>query len=111
MSSICNLINVAYQATIFPKENVIDQKNHIEISLVRWKLGYNNHVHSFSHERFRNQTALSKYFWKLKNRGLTLKIQGKILKRSITPTCLNCRCNLYQEERCKLCYTLILLIY
>ena len=80
MRGICNLKNEVYQSTIFPKENVKDKKVYIGISSVRWKLGYNNHVHSFSHERLRNQTALSKHFWKLKNRGFTPKIQWKILK-------------------------------
>ena len=74
MGSICNLKNVEYQASISLKENIKDKKNHIGISSVRWKLGYYNHIHSFSHKHLRNQTALSKHFWKLKNRGLTRKI-------------------------------------
>ena len=31
---MCNLKNVVYQATIFPKENVKDKKNYIGISSV-----------------------------------------------------------------------------
>ena len=82
MGGLCNLKNVVYQATIFPKEKVKNKKVYIGISSVRWKLGYDYHIHSFSHERLRNQTALAKYFWKLKNRCLTPKIKWKILKRS-----------------------------
>ena len=81
MEGICDLKNVVYQATIFPKEKVKDKKVYIGISLVRWKLRYNNHIHSFSLEYSRNQTALSKQFLKLKNRSLTPKIQWKILKK------------------------------
>ena len=97
MNGICNLKNVVYQATIFPKENIKDKKIYIGILSVRWKVGYNNHI--FSHECLRNQTALSKHFWKLKNKGLTPKIQWKILKRSTTPTCFNDRCNLCLEKK------------
>ena len=53
---------------------------YIGISSTRWKLRFNNHIHSFSHERLRNQTALSKHFWKLKNKFLTPEIQWSILK-------------------------------
>ena len=35
-----------------------------------------------SHEHQKNQTALSKQFWRLKNKGLTPEIQWTILKRS-----------------------------
>ena len=62
MNGLCNLKNVEYQAIIFPKENVNDKKSYIGISSVKWKLRYNNHIHSFSHERLRNQIALSKHF-------------------------------------------------
>ena len=34
---------------------------------MRWKSRFNNHIHSFSHEHLKNQTSLSKHFWKLKN--------------------------------------------
>ena len=67
MNGLCNLKNVVYQAIIFPKENIKDRKTYIGISSFRWKLRYNNHIHSFSHECLRNQMALSKHFWKLKN--------------------------------------------
>ena len=43
--------------------------------------------------------ALSKHFWKLKNRSLTPKIQWKTLKRSTTPRCFDGRCNLSREEK------------
>ena len=65
---------------------------------MRWKSGYNNHIYSFSYERLRNQTALSKHFWKLKNMGLTLKIQYKVLKRSTISSCFDGRCNFCLEE-------------
>ena len=53
----------------------------------------------FSHERMKNQTALSKHFWKLENKGLAPEIQWRILKRSTTLSCFNGRCNLCLEEK------------
>ena len=55
--------------------------------------------YSFFHERLKNQTALSKHFWKMKNRGLTPKIQWKNLKKSAIPNCFDGRCNLCLEEK------------
>ena len=96
---ICNLKNVVFLVTIFPKENVKDKKVYIGILLISWKLRYNNLIYSFSHKCLKNQTALSGYFWKLKNRGLTPKIQWKILKRSTTRSWFDGRCNLCLEEK------------
>ena len=81
MGGKCNLKKVVYQATNFLKRK---RKKifYIGISLVRWKLRFNNHIHSFSHKHLKNQTALSKHFLKLKNRGLTPKIQWKILQKN-----------------------------
>ena len=47
----------------------------------------------------KNQTALSKHFWKLKNKGLTPEIQWSILKRSNTPNYFDSRCNSCLEEK------------
>ena len=70
MGCICNLKNVVYQ-----RKNLNDEKIYIGISSFMWRLRYNNHIHSFS------LTALSKHFWKFKNRGLTPKSQWKIFKK------------------------------
>ena len=101
MNGFCNLENVIYQGIIFPKENINNRKTSIGISSTKWKLGFDNHNHSFSHEHLKYQTALSKHFWKLKNKGLTPEIQWSILKRSNTLNCFDSRCNLCQEEKMK----------
>ena len=78
MNRLCNLDNVVYQGIIYPKENVKDRKTYIRISLTKWKSRYANPKFSFSHEHLKNQTALSKHFWSLKNKGLTPEIQWSI---------------------------------
>ena len=93
------LDNVVYQAVIYPKENINDKKYYIGVSSTNFKIRYGNHKYSFSHEHQKNQTALSKHYWGLKNKGLTPDIQWSILKRSSTPKSFDSRCNLCLEEK------------
>ena len=104
MNGLCNLENVVYQGIIYPKENVKDKKTYIGISSTKWKLRYCNHIHSFSHEHLKNQTAQSKQFWSLKNKDLTPEIQWSILKKSNTPKCFDSRCNLRLKEKRKITF-------
>ena len=67
-----------------PHPNVKDRKTYIGISSTKWKSRYYYHIFSFSHEHLKNQTALSKQFWSLKNNGLTPEIKWTILKKSNT---------------------------
>ena len=100
MNGLCNLDNVVYQGIIYPKENVKDRKKtYVGISSTDWKFWFYNHILSFSHEHLKNQTALSKQLWSLKNKGLTAKIQWTILKKSNTPKCFHSRCNQCLEEK------------
>ena len=99
INGLCNLDNVVYQGIIYPKENVKDRKTYTGISSTKWKSRYANHKFSFSHEHRKNQTALLKHFWSLKNKSLTPEIQWSILKKSNTPEYFECRCNLCLEEK------------
>ena len=99
MSGLCNLGNVVYQAIINTKEDLSDKKFYICVSSTSWKIRYGNHKFSFSHEHEKNQTALSKHYWGLKDKGLTPDIQWSILKRCSTPKSFDCRCNLCLEEK------------
>ena len=47
----------------------------------------------------KHQTALSKQFWCLKNKGLTPEIQWSVLKKSNTPKSFDGRCSLCLEEK------------
>ena len=99
MNGLCNLGNVVYQAIINPKENISDKKFYIGVSSTSWKIRYGNHKFSFSHEHKKNQTALSKHYWGLKDKGLTPDTQWSILKRYSTPKSFDSRCNLCLEEK------------
>ena len=65
---MCNLDNVVYQTIIYPKEN-INKEYCIGVLSTNWKIRYENHKFSFSHEHQKNQAALSKHYWGLKIKG------------------------------------------
>ena len=95
----CNSEKVVYQATIFPLENKKEEKVYFGISAGNWKQRYYNHKHSFTNPTRRNQTALSKWFWNLRDRGLTPYIKWKLIRRSSTPVNFKSRCNLCLIEK------------
>ena len=47
----------------------------------RFKERYGNHKKSFSDPKYKNETELSKYLWKLKNAGKSHSIKWSILKQ------------------------------
>ena len=71
----CNLNNIIYQSNNSTKETNTNEKTYICITSLNWKFTYYNHLQSFKNPISKNQTALSKYYWNLKEPGLTPIIQ------------------------------------
>ena len=59
---------------------------------------YNNHSKSFNHEKYENETELSKYVWKLKKNS-KFSITWKIISHATTKTRPSNQCNLCLEEK------------
>ena len=96
----CNSRNVVYHACISPIEHKGDgERVYIGISVGNWKQRCYNHRHSFSNPKLRYQTTLSKYFWVLKDQGLSPQINWKIIRHSSTTNSFNDRCNLCLNEK------------
>ena len=96
----CNLRNVIYQTFISSIEHQRDgERFYIGISVGNWKQRWYNHRHSFSNPKLRYQTALSKYFWGLKDQGLSPQIKWKIIRHSSTVNSFNGSCNLCLDEK------------
>ncbi|KAJ8037225.1 hypothetical protein HOLleu_17989 [Holothuria leucospilota] len=72
----CRTANVVYQATV--KSNDREEK-YVGLTENTFKLRLANHQQSFTKEKYRNQTELSKYVWTLKNSNTDFKIHWKIL--------------------------------
>ena len=75
--------------------------HYIGMTASTFKERYRNHIKSFNHKRYSNDTELSKYIWKLKDNKQDFDITWSVLKQSISYTGGSKRCNLCLEE--KLC--------
>ncbi len=81
--------------------NTNSTKHYIGMTASTFKERYRNHIKSFNHKRYSNDTELSKYIWKLKDDKQDFDITWSALKQSISYTGGSKRCNLCLEE--KLC--------
>ena len=96
----CNSLNVEYQACISPCNIMImGGRVYIGIFVNNWKQSLCNHWRSFSNPRLRNQIAPSKYFWNLKDQGLSPQIKWKIIRQSSVANIFNSWCNLCNKEK------------
>ena len=95
----CNLDNIIYQANISNKENDNNNKASIGMTSLNWKFRYYNHFQSFKNPTLKYQTALSRYYWDLIERGLIPIINWEIIKRSSSTNSLHAKCNLYLKEK------------
>ena len=64
-----------------------------------FKERYRNHIKSFTHKKYSNETELSKYIWLLKQNKTDFTIKWSIIKKSISYTGGSKRCNLCLEEK------------
>ena len=103
VKGICCSDKVVYQAKIFPAENTKEEKIYFGISAGSWKQRYYGHKYSFSNatqkKQKKKQTALSKHYWYLKDKGYTPTIEWSFIKKSTTPIDFRSRCNLCLEEK------------
>ena len=66
-------------------ESSKDEKVYMGILGGNWKQRFYKHRHSFANPLLRNHTALSKWFWSLKESGLTSEIKSLFIKESFQP--------------------------
>ena len=95
----CLSNNIVYQADISTIEDTSINKTYIGIASTTFKARYGNHVQSFSNYHKRNNTSLSTYYWKLKQRQLTPTIKWKIIIKTNICSSLHGPCNLCLNEK------------
>ena len=100
----CLSTNLIYQATINADIRNYEEKHDIGLCETTFKLRYANHKKSFSHEKYRNSTELSKEYWKIKSAKGTPIITWKILKQSPTYNQNHKRCILCLQEKTEITY-------
>ena len=91
----CKQENVVYKATITSKE---EEKIYVGSTGNSFKSRYNQHTHTLKN-RNANQTAFSKYVWKLKDKNIQYKIKWEIIQKTRPPTTVKKGCNLCNLER------------
>ena len=69
------------------------------ISSTVFKSRYGNHKLSFNNPKYKNDTELSKEFWKIKEKGGTPKLAWKVLGRYSSYNPVSKRCNLCLNEK------------
>ncbi len=90
--------DIVYKATI-STSNINDTKHYIGMTATTFKEWYRNHIQSFTHKKYSNETEFSKYVWHLKQNNNDFNINWSILKNSISYTGASKRRNLCLEEK------------
>ena len=67
-----------YKATVRHEK---EEKSYYGLAGGAFKDRYRNHVKSFKHEKYKNETQLSKYIWELKKTNNEYKLTWDIVKK------------------------------
>ena len=94
----CLNSSIVYKATV-DVSGTPAPKVYIGSTETPFKHRYANHLMSFRHERYENQTELSKYIWRLKREGKDYRIGWDILRRAPAYSSLSKRCDLCVTEK------------
>ena len=92
----CLIKNIVYIAIVETKTNT---SSYVCMTGNSFKIRYYNHIKSFKNKRYKNETELSKYIWKLKEKEVEHTIEWKKLRQSNTCQRQSRLCNLCLEEK------------
>jgi hypothetical protein len=65
--------DIVYKATI-STSNINDTRHYIGMTASTFKERYRNHIKSFTHKKYSNETELSKHVWHLKQNNKDFNI-------------------------------------
>ena len=91
----CLTESIVYQANITANITGYKEKVYLGVSETTFKVRYGNHKQSFTKQHHKNDTELSKEYWKVKQLNGTPRIKWKVLKK----------CHAYNQKKrqCILC--------
>ena len=95
----CLTNNVLYRANISPENQINNNKVYFGVTKTAFKKRYANHVKSFRHEQYQNDTELSVESWKMKNNGTNAAIKFEIKSRHQPYNVNTKRCSLCLNEK------------
>ncbi len=84
----CLQANVVYKAEVTTTDNN-ETKTYIGVTATEFKTRFRNRTKSLNRKKYRNETELSKYIWRLKDSKRSHKIKWEIIKQ--IPSCKNRR--------------------
>ena len=93
----CLTMCVVYQAGVISDNG--ETKAYLGVTSNELKSRYRNHLKSFRHQKYSNDTDLSKYIWGLKAQNRRFNITWSIIKKVSAYKVGSRRCNLCLEER------------
>ena len=95
----CQAENIVYEATITCNKQTYGENIYIGIAETTFKKRYSNLKKSFNLAAYKNDTELSKEFWKIKRRNFVPKIKWRILRKRSRFNRSSLRCNLCLNEK------------
>ena len=89
----CLTKNIIYEATLTSNIPNYQEKKYVGLCETTFKKRFSNHKQSFSTEKYKNNTALSTEYWKIKEQHGEPKVKWKILRKAkaFTPESRNCQ--------------------
>ena len=90
----CLQNEIVYPATVTTRGVTGTTETYVGLTATDFKTRWRNHQMSFKHEKRRNDTELSKYLWKLKEKKEGYSISWKIIAKAKAYSNTTKRCNL-----------------
>lgn len=92
----CLVKEIVYQAKVATSDNI---ETYVGLTATEFKTRWRNHQQSFTNEKKKNDTELSKYLWQLKEKKKEFTITWKIIDKARAYTNISKRCNLCIAEK------------
>ena len=93
----CLVEEIVYEAKVVSSDQEV--KFYTGATETDFKKRYNNHTKSFRLERYKHETTLSSYIWKLKEKHLDYDVTWKIVRHAKAYSSTAGRCCLCLEEK------------
>ena len=81
LNGLCLTESIVYQANIMPNIPGYKEKVYLGLSKTTFKVCYSNHKKLFTKQCHKNDTELSKDYWKVKQQNRILRIKWKVLRK------------------------------
>ena len=99
MDGQCLVQSVVYRADV-STGNPDEDRFYFGLVSGKFKQRYGNHLKSFRHERYKNETTLSSYVWQQKEKGRVPVIKWSVVKRAPAYNPASKKCRLCLMEKC-----------